>query len=142
MPTATATVTVAHPIDEVFDFLADGSNNPSWRRDVSNVILASGPLASAVWVQTIAGPGNRTTKGDYRISAYEHPSLLEFVVVAGPSRPTGLYRLRSLAATSTEVSFTLYLRDSWYLRPLRSRIAAQLDAEVATIGALPAALDR
>ena len=34
MPHATSTVTIDRPVDEVFGYLADGTNNPRWRSGV------------------------------------------------------------------------------------------------------------
>jgi len=112
--TARETVTVDYPIAEVFDFLADGSNNALWRPDVVSVIFAAGPPDKAVWAQTLQSPGGRPRKADYRISWYERPGRLELTVFNGPSRPTIAFDLRSLTGTSTEVTCTVDVKPLGY----------------------------
>ena len=43
MAHANNSVTVARPIEEVFDFLADGTNNTRWRPSVIEIARSGGP---------------------------------------------------------------------------------------------------
>jgi uncharacterized membrane protein len=142
MAHAKQTVTVPHPIGEVYDFLADGLNEPKWRPDVTDVHLASGTASSvgAVYAQTMKGPGGRPIKGDYRITRAEPPKRLDFEVIAGPARPTGSFELTELSPASTEVSFTLDLIPTGLMKLMSSMIAKQVESEAAAIRRVPEAM--
>ena len=142
MARAKHTVTVPRPIGEVYDFLADGLNEPKWRPDVTDVHLASGSASSlgAVYAQTMRGPGGRPIKGDYRITLTEVPTRLDFEVVAGPARPTGSFELVKLWPKSTEVSFTLDLIPKGLMKLMGGMIAKQVESEAAAILRVPEAM--
>lgn len=135
---ASETVVIDFPIADVFEFLADGTNNSLWHPGVRNVIFAAGPTDRAVWAQTIASAGGKTHKADYRVSEYEHPGRIEFTVFNGPQRPTTRYDLRSLSATSTEVTCSVDVKPLVYPfeRTRLGRAAAQTVAsDVRNLGA-------
>jgi hypothetical protein len=138
---ASETVTVHHPIGDVFDFLADGSSNSLWRPQVASVIFAAGPPERAVWAQSIRGDNGRIRKADYRVTEIDRPGTLELTVVNGPSRPTTLFTLKSLAASSTQVTYTVDVKP--LLWPFtRTRLGArEAFAEAANIRNVPAAMD-
>ena len=87
-------VTINRPINEVFAFLADGTNNPRWRPGVLEITRtsASGGEGST-YRQVLSGPGGRRIDGDYEVTIYQPPHQLEFRVTAGPARPTGRFEL-------------------------------------------------
>ena len=135
---ASESVTVEFPIAEVFDFLADGTNNALWRPEVVSVIFAAGPPEQAVWAQTVKSANGRAHKADYRISWYDHPGTLELTVFNGPSRPTTTFGLRSLTGSTTEVTCTVDVKPRFY--PLeRTRFgttaARALANEILNLGA-------
>jgi uncharacterized protein YndB with AHSA1/START domain len=111
---ASESVRVDFPIEDVFDFLVDGTNNSLWRPEVTRVIFAAGPPERAVWAQTVTTPDGKTHKADYRISWYDHPGKLELTVFNGPARPTTTFELRSLTAQSTHVTCTVDLKPLGY----------------------------
>src|SRR5713226_1946984 len=83
MPSATNTVTVQRPIDEVFQFLADGTNNPRWRPGVLDISPpAGGPAVGAVYAQGMKGPRGKRIAGDYRITELSPSTRIAFEVVA------------------------------------------------------------
>jgi uncharacterized membrane protein len=135
-------VTVPRPIGEVYDFLADGLNDPKWRPDVIEVHLESGAASTvgAVYAQTMKGPGGRPIKGDYRITLADVPNRLDFQVIAGPARPIGSFELVKLSSTSTEVSFTLDLVPKGLMKLMGSMIAKQVESEAAAIQRVPEAM--
>jgi uncharacterized membrane protein len=144
MAHARRTVTVEHPIGDVFDFLADGLNEPKWRPDVQDVRLDSGDGHSvgSVWAQTMRAPGGRTIKGDYRITRAQRPTRLEFEVIAGPARPVGSFALTESGASTTEVAFTLDLVPTGLMRLMSGMISKQVAKEADAIRNLPAAMRR
>ncbi len=142
MAHAVRIVIVNRPIAEVFAFLADGLNEPSWRPGVSNVrhIAGTGDGVGAEFAQTMKGPGGRSIPGDYRITRCDQPSRLDFQVTAGPARPTGVFELRETAPGTTEVTFTLDLTPRGLMVLMTPMINKQMRAEVANIANLPRAL--
>jgi hypothetical protein len=137
---ASEMITVDSPIGDVFDFLADGSSNPSWRPEVTSVIFAAGPAERAVWAQSVRDERGRIRKADYRVTDYDRPGTLELTVVNGPSRPTTLFSLKSLGASSTQVTCTVDVKP--LLWPFaRTRLGARVArAAAANILNLPAAM--
>lgn len=111
---ASETFRVNYPIEDVFDFLVDGTNNKLWRPEVTRVIFAAGPTERAVWAQTLTTPEGKERKADYRISWYERPGKLETIVFNGPSRPTTTFEFRALSATSTQVTCTVDVKPLGY----------------------------
>jgi len=135
-------VTVPRSIGEVYAFLADGLNDPTWRPDVIEVHLASGTASQlgAVYAQTMKGPGGRPIAGDYRITRADVPTRLDFEVIAGPARPVGRFELTAVTPSSTEVVFTLDLTPRGLMKLMAGMIAKQVQAEAAAIERLPEAM--
>ena len=68
--------TLERPIAEVFAFLADGLNDPTWRPEGTSIELVCGAGLGAQYAQTMTGPGGRRgralgehTDGALRIAA-------------------------------------------------------------------------
>ena len=140
MAHAQQVVTVPHPIGEVFAFLADGTNNPKWRPEVTSIRLVSGSEVGVQYAQSMKGPGGRTIQGDYRLTRWEAPTRLDFMVTAGPARPVGSFELRELPDGSTEVTFTLDLKPRGMMVLMTPMINKQVDTEVGNLHNLPAAM--
>jgi uncharacterized protein YndB with AHSA1/START domain len=141
MGRASNTVTIARSIRDVFDFLADGHNNASWQPEVEQTSLVSGPATSAIWLQTVKRASGRVAKGDYRVSDYEEPSLIEFTVFAGSPQPIVGFSLRSLDAESTEVIMVALVQPRWLPIPLASAGRVAAEREVAKLEHLKTALE-
>jgi uncharacterized protein YndB with AHSA1/START domain len=142
MAHAEATVTINQPVEEVFDFLADGTTNKQWRSGVLDIAKASGDGAGAIYRQTMKGPGGRKIQGDYRVTRLERPTRLAFEVIAGPARPTGSYELRAESPTSTSVTFTLDLEPRGLAKIMGPMINRQMQKEVASITELKRVLEQ
>lgn len=140
MAVASETITVEHPISEIFDFLLDGSRNPLWRPAVASVIFASGPAERAVWAQSIRDTKGRLRKADYRVTWYDRPGRLELTVVNGPGRPTTQFTLKSLAPDSTRVTYTVEVKPLLWPFATTRFGARNAGAEAANILNLPAAM--
>lgn len=134
-------VTVRRPIADVFSFLADGTNDPSWRPEVTSIRHVSGSGVGAHFAQTMKGPAGRSIPGDYRITRYDEPTRLDFEVIAGPARPTGSVSLRETEPGSTEVTFTMDLTPRGVMVLLTPMINKQVRQEVANILHLPHAIE-
>lgn len=95
MTQANHIVRIERPIEEVFDFLADGTNNPRWQR----FVIRTAPSNDAIGVghtftQRVRHPLGFTVPADFRVIEYERPRRLSVIVTAGgPIRPTLTYEL-------------------------------------------------
>jgi uncharacterized membrane protein len=133
MPAARRTVVIERPIDEVFAFLADPTNDPTWRTHVKS-IAAQGPMqAGAIVRQQVTGPGGRAIPADLRIRTYDAPARYAFDVIAGPVRPSGEFDLVS-TGTGTEVTLRLSAELHGLKKVLMSRsVQSAMDSEVAAL---------
>jgi uncharacterized protein YndB with AHSA1/START domain len=143
MPHAQHTVTVDRPIGDVFAYLADGTNNPSWRPGVVDIEQTStGGGLGATYRQVLNGPGGRRIRGDYRVTAYTPPTLLEFVVTAGPARPTGRFELATVEGGQTRVTFALDVAPRGLMRLMSGMVARQMRTEVGQLDQLKRILEK
>jgi uncharacterized protein YndB with AHSA1/START domain len=143
MPYAENTVTVDRPITDVFAYLADGANDPRWRSGVISIQRTStADGEDATYRQKLRGPGGRTIDGDYRVTAYQPPTLLEFQVIAGPVRPTGRFTLTEAGPGHTTVTFTLDLQPTGLMRLMNGMIAKTMRSEVGQLSRLKADLEK
>jgi Polyketide cyclase / dehydrase and lipid transport len=133
-------VVVDQPIEAVFAYLSDGTNDAAWRPDVITISHVSGSGVGAVYAQTMKGPGGRSIAGDFRITRQEAPVASDFEVIAGPARPTGSYTLREVSPDATEVTFTMDLKPKGLMVLMAPMIAKQVRAEVANLDNLAAAM--
>jgi uncharacterized protein YndB with AHSA1/START domain len=88
-------VLINRPIDEVFDFLAGGVNNPRWQPLVVSTTPPSGDIeVGSTFRQRVRHPLGFRVSADYRVTAYERPRRLAVEVISGgPIRPTVAYDL-------------------------------------------------
>jgi len=144
MPHAEHTVTIRRPAREVFDYLADGTHNRDWRSGVLEIEKTAGPDGEgAVYRQVLSGPGGRRIDGDYRVTVYDPPRRLEFLVVAGPARPAGAFELTEAPeAGATRLRFALDLQPTGLMKLMTPMISRQMRAEVAQLDTLKAIMER
>ena len=106
MPSASRTVTIDRPPDQVFAFFTDPANDPKWRPGVKEISASEAPRVGARIHQVVAGPGGRSIPADIEITGYEPPTRYAFKAIAGPARPVGEYRFAP-SGTGTAVTFSL-----------------------------------
>jgi uncharacterized membrane protein len=106
MPQAENEVTINRPVDEVFEFVADGETAPQWRSAVLDVEHVGGEGVGAKYRQGVKGPFGKRVPADYEITAYEQGRLLAFRATDGPVRPEGRYEFSGDGLT-TRVKFSL-----------------------------------
>jgi uncharacterized protein YndB with AHSA1/START domain len=141
MPSATHSVTIARPPDEVFAFVADGENATRWRPGVLDVKHQSGEGVGAVYRQGVKGPGGRRIPADYEITAFEPGRRIAFHAIAGPVRPSGEYRFEPVAE-GTRVTFSLDATVTGWKRLVMGRaVQSTMDAEMRTLETLKAMLE-
>jgi uncharacterized protein YndB with AHSA1/START domain len=124
------TVTIGRSVEDVFDYLADGTNNPRWRAGVVEIHRTSETAeGGATYRQVLRGPGGRKIAGDYLVTTYDRPGRLDFEVTAGPARPSGTFELASDGPNSTTVTFRLTVNPTGITRLLTPMIARQMRIE-------------
>jgi uncharacterized protein YndB with AHSA1/START domain len=143
MPHAEHTVTINRPAGDVFDYLADGTHNRDWRNGVIEIERVTATEGKgATYRQVLSGPGGRRIDGDYQVTVFERPRRLEFLVTAGPARPTGAFELTETPGQGALVRFALDLRSAGLMKLMTPMIARQMRSEVAQLDTLKAILER
>jgi uncharacterized protein YndB with AHSA1/START domain len=125
-------VTIRRPVDDVFDHIADGARNVTWRGPVVEVALVAGNgTVGSVWHQLLRGFGGRVADADYRVTAFERPHRYAFELIAGPTLGGGEYTLTEVAPATTTVMVVLTLRPRGLVPGLtglvRRHMATELD---------------
>lgn len=138
------TVTVNRPAQVVFDYIADGTNNRAWRPTVLEIerTSAADGMGSTYRQVSNSGPGGTRLKEDYRVTVFDPPRRLEFLITAGPVRPTGVFELAENPDKSTRVRFALDLKPTGFLRLLSSTLAKRMQKEVDALDNLKVVLER
>ncbi len=126
MAHAENTVSINRPVESVFDFILNGSNNKLWRSSVTDVRpLTEAPYGKgSKFEQGLRGPTGRIP-ADYQITESRPYELIEFQLTAGPTYSTGSYHFRSQAG-QTEVTSTLDYKPSALSKSIDAATAQQL----------------
>jgi Polyketide cyclase / dehydrase and lipid transport len=103
---------IRRSIEDVFDFLADGSNNPAWQPFVISTTADGESVGvGSTFHQMIRHPFGYEISSDYRITEYDRPFELTFDITSGgPLRPTLTYALTRVGEELTNVRCTLTYR--------------------------------
>jgi len=143
MAHADATVVINKPVNEVFQFLADGLNNSLWRPSVTDVRLQIGRPFSvgAIYKQGIKGPGGKRVDGDYEITQYKQNEEISFQVVAGPARPKGTIKI-AYVNEGTRVQFILDYKPKGWFKLRESLFTKAMQDEVSNLNNLKAYLEK
>ena len=141
MPGATRSVKIARSPADVYAYLGQPENDPTWRPAVTDIAHASGTGVGAVYRQGVRGPGGRRVSADIEITAAQPDRLLSFRTVTGPVRPSGRYELAPTSA-GTSLTFTLEVE----LRGLKKlfiggAVQKSMNAEVANLDRLKSVLE-
>jgi len=141
MAHAEGSITIDRPVNTVFNFIADGTNNPLWRSSVTDIERVPGKPTGlgAVFKQGLKGPGGRID-GDYEIVEYQPDQLIRFQVIAGPARPIGTYKFES-TGDSTRLTFILYFESKGLAKLMDPMITSSMKSEIAMLSDLKAYLE-
>jgi uncharacterized protein YndB with AHSA1/START domain len=136
-------VTINRPAAVVFDRIADGTNNPTWRASVVEASLHSGAGGEGtVWRQVVRGPAGKSADADYCVTRYEPSAAYGYEVIAGPVRGTSLYTLAPVDDGETSVTLTIVLKPRGALRLLTGFVLRQLVDELDSLDRLRDLLNR
>ncbi len=142
MAAASYSVTIARPIETVFDYIADGERCMDWRDGVLDIRRVSGEGAGATYSQGVAGPMGRRVPADYEVTVFERPRRLEFQTTAGPVRPHGRYDMEA-ADGGTRLTFALDAQVTGIKRLLMgSMVQKTMDGEVHALDRVKTLLER
>ena len=141
MAHAEGKVTIDRTVQQVFDFILDGANNPLWRPSVIDIKPpAEKPFGvGSVFKQGLKGPGGRID-GDYQITECKPNESIKFEVTAGPARPTGTYHFQT-DGKSTTVTFVLDFQPKGLAKLMGPMIQSSMQGEVATLANLKSYLE-
>lgn len=92
--------------EDVFAFLADGTNNTRRKAGVVDIAHSSGTAKGAIYEQGVKGPFGRRVPADYEITAFDPGKRLAFRAIAGPVRPEGAYVLEPIGGNA-RLTFSL-----------------------------------
>jgi len=142
MPSAQHSVTIERPLDEVFAFFTEPTNEFQWRSQVKE-ITTQGPAGVGRRVhQVIKGPAGLSVPADVEVTGFEPMARYAFRGVAGPVRPVGEF-LFSPDGEGTHVSFSLSVELRGIKKMLMSRaVQRAMDGEVQAIDQAKAVLER
>lgn len=121
--TATASIVVRRPVAEVFEFVADARNRPSWDDSVvTEELTSSEPIRQGTTVHTRLRSMGREHAYDWVITSFESPVGMIVTSTAGPL-PTTLTYVPTDLGDATQVEFTVAGRPTGALRLLRPVMA-------------------
>ena len=84
MARARHSVDIARPIEDVFDFLANGANNPRWQKRVTSTTQLGDTLGvGTAFKQSMRHPLGFSVPASYRITAFERPRRLATTGTSG-----------------------------------------------------------
>jgi uncharacterized protein YndB with AHSA1/START domain len=135
---AQRTIVILRPPEIVFDFLADGTNNPRWRSDVVAVSRVTGE--ESVFHQTIRVAG-REVVADYEIAENERPTRLVARVLNGSVRPVVTFALHDDGDGATVLTCSVEVATRGAMRLAAPLVARQLAAEIASLDAVKSVLE-
>jgi uncharacterized membrane protein len=141
MPQATHSVIIDRPIEQVFEFLADAENDPTWREGVVSISKMSGSGVGTVYDQRVKGPGGRPIVADIEIIAFEPPTSIDFRGIAGPVRPSGSFRLES-QGSQTKVTLHLETELKGLKRMMSSAVQKSMTSETVALDRLKIHLEQ
>ncbi|MER5932525.1 SRPBCC family protein [Streptomyces sp. NPDC002054] len=101
-----ATVEIDRPVEEVFEYLADGRNDPEFSPRVQRIEKTpAGPTAVGTVFRSTVKDAGMTTRREFRITALEPPRLIRWAEVSKNlvTATEGGYDLEPLPGDRTRV---------------------------------------
>jgi carbon monoxide dehydrogenase subunit G len=121
--TSKVAVLIARPLDEVFAFVSDARNRPSWDPSVDSEELTSPePIGVGSTVRTRMRSMGRDYEIDWEIVEHEPPTRQRIESTSGPFSTTLVYELAG-DGDGTSVHFTVTGRPTGLLRLMQPLIA-------------------
>jgi hypothetical protein len=124
-----ASIVIDRPVQEVFDFLAAGTNDPAFSPRITEIRQTSdGPVGVGTTFDSTAVDAGRPTKRTNVITAYEAPTTLRWAETSknAVTGSEGGYDLEAVSETSTRLTFFNVLEGHGFgklIAPLAVRLA-------------------
>jgi carbon monoxide dehydrogenase subunit G len=123
MFTRSVAVVIARPLDDVFAFVSDARNRPSWDENVESEELTSPePIGVGSTVRTRMRSMGRDYELDWEVVEHEPPTRQRIESTSGPFPTTLVYDLAS-DGDGTSVRFSVTGRPKGMLRVMQPLIA-------------------
>ena len=123
MFTRSVAVEIARPLDEVFAFVSDARNRPSWDESVDSEELTSPePIGVGSTVRTRMRSMGRDYEIDWEIAEHEPPARQRIESTSGPFSTTLAYELAG-DGDRTSLRFSVTGRPTGALRLMQPLIA-------------------
>jgi uncharacterized membrane protein len=107
MSKATSKITIQRPIEQVFDYVSHMENDPLWCPEVKSVEQESeGEPGIGTTYKIVVAFSSDELQGGYEITAYEHPTRLEWKLWQGGIRANNTYRLEAVEG-GTRLIYTI-----------------------------------
>ena len=132
-----ARITIDRPVDVVFNFLADGMNNPRWRTSVTDSQPVPG--RPGTYKQGMKGPGGRVD-GDYEITELKANESISIRAIAGMVRPTAKFLVEA-RGDSTVVTWILHFEGKGPAKLMDPLVTQVMRQEMSMLPNLKACLE-
>lgn len=124
MFTKSVSVSIARPLDEVFAFVADARNRPSWDASVDSEELTSDePIGVGSTVRTRFRSMGRPYEYTWEIVEHQPPTHQVIESTSGPFPTRLAYRLSDAGDGGTRVDFSVTGRPTGLMRLLQPLVA-------------------
>jgi uncharacterized protein YndB with AHSA1/START domain len=116
-------VTISRPVDEVFHYVADTTNDPAWHTDLLKVERTSdGPIGVETTFRAEIRPFMGNRKGTLEVASYEPTREVQLTGAMGPMKPTITYRFASGTGGGTTVTRSVELQPPGLVRLMQPLI--------------------
>ena len=91
------TIFIRRPVEDVFDFVSDPSNDTAWRSGVAECVVQSlGPIGVGTTGYRRERFMGREVELEWRITEYVHPERTAWEFIGGPLQSRGYYTFKNM----------------------------------------------
>jgi uncharacterized protein YndB with AHSA1/START domain len=119
------TVTIARPPSEVFDYVADIRNDPSWHTDVIEVRSSTDVVGPGTVFEVKVKPSMGVSEGTMTVRRFEPGRLVEFEGRMGTMAPT-VVQMCEAAGEGTRLTRRVQLEPSGMMRAMTPMIRRKI----------------
>ena len=110
-------VTIMKPVEEVFGYTGDLSNDPAWHTDILAARQTSaGPIGEGTTFHIRFKPFMGQSEGDVTVTGYEPSSMIQYQGTMGPMRPTISYRFEPGSPGTVVVTRQVEMQPTGWMR--------------------------
>ena len=120
-------VSIARPPDQVFAFVSDVRNDPTWHTDVLEVRSSTEDVRVGTVFEVKVKPSMGVSGGTMTVSRLEPGRLVEFHGRMGRMAPT-VTNTCEPDGTGTRMTRRVELDLPWFMRPMSSMVARRIGA--------------